>query len=133
MATQALDLGIHVVGHEAEVRAAGVVEPARARRAARLLVLEQLEAEVVAAQVDDAQPQVLDARHLLDPAALGDALGQHLEAEVVAVERDRAVGIGDRQADVEQTADRHQGWIGLPPSVFVTVKAPSTGRIAPLT
>ena len=51
--------------------------------------------------------EVLDADRLLDPAALGDALREELEAEVVAVEGDRAIGVGDRQADVEHSQDRH--------------------------
>ena len=87
----------------------------------------------MAVQVDDPQPEVLDAGPLLDPAALRDALRQQLEAEVLAVERDRAVGVGDRQADVQHSEDRHlRTLMGLPPSVFVTVKPPSIGMIAPL-
>ena len=87
----------------------------------------------MAVEVDDPQPEVLDAGPLLDPATLGHALCEQLEAEVLAVERDRAIGVGDRQADVQHAENRHlRSARGLPPSVFVTVKPPSIGMIAPL-
>src|SRR5438445_2436364 len=74
---QPLVFGIEVVGDEAEVGAARLVEPAGAAVAARLLELEQLEVHAVPLEVDDADARDGNARDPLDEAvrlhfAVGD-------------------------------------------------------------
>src|SRR5581483_1927564 len=112
---QPLVLRLEVVGNEAEVGAAGLVEPAGSAIAAWLLELEQLEVHAVALEMHDADAGGGDSRDLLDePVRLDLAVGDHLEAEDVAVERERAVCVGAGDREVEDAGDHAADYRGAP-------------------
>ena len=101
---EAVALGVEVVGQEAEVCAADILESASAVGSARLLVLEQLEVVAEAAQVRDPDVRAGNARDALHVVTLDLAVGDDLEAEV-AVEGDRPVDVGDRERKVVDAMD----------------------------
>ena len=106
-----LEVGVEVVGDEAQVRRPGVVRPACSRLAARLEVLEELEVEAVALQVHDAHAGARYADDLLDVAArLDHPVREQAHAEVVAVEGERAVSVLGGDLEVEEAGD-HVDWV----------------------
>ena len=77
---------------------------------ARFLELERLEVHAVALEVDDADARDGDPGHPLDEAvSLHLAVRQELEAEEVAIERERSVGVGARDREVVDAGDHAPG------------------------
>src|SRR5204863_4821969 len=96
--------GVDVVDREGDVAGAGVARPLGERAPAAGGVLDQLEeAAVRQVEVRDRDARARDSRHVLG----GDVDGPRLDvqAEQVPVERERAVEVGDGDADVVQPAD----------------------------
>ncbi len=103
MALQPLHFRIDIVHNEAEVGAPDVARAGSNRAARRRKILDQLQPDPVAAQMNQPQMRPFELNHLLGDRPLDRPVAERLKSQPVAIKGNGSVHIPDTKGDVMNT------------------------------